>query len=301
MENRILDISDTSAGLNVRHRQLVISHNEAVTTLPLNEVASLILAHPGIHLTQSVLAGLVTEHASVVICDEKRLPVGMILPLRGNSVQTERFSAQASASLPLKKQLWKQIIRAKVKSQAGLVQEFTGQDGGLKKLATRVLSGDTTNIEAQASRKYWPLLFGPGFRRVPGGQDPINSRLNYGYAVLRSLTLRAICSSGLHPTLGLHHHNRYNAFCLADDLMEPFRATVDDAVLKLSSDLPKTSPLNSESKGYLINRIIDASYDIEGDSRTIFDALSRLSSSLVHVFMDKRKKLTLPRRHERNV
>jgi hypothetical protein len=180
-----------------------------------------------------------------IVSNEKHLPAAMLLPLSTHSTQTERFARQAAVSLPTRKRAWQQIVQAKLRAQARLLEETTGADQGLHVMAGRVRSGDPDNLEAQAARVYWPALFGKeasgeAFRRDPEGEG-INVHLNYGYAVLRAIVARALCASGLHPSLGVHHHNRYDTFCLADDLMEPFRPLVDRVVAGLRhSRLPSS-------------------------------------------------------------
>jgi CRISPR-associated protein Cas1 len=204
---RIIDISDEPARLSVRLKQLVIERGDEPITVPLEELAVIVVSHPAVTYTHAVLSGICAAGGAFIICDDKHLPTGMLLPLQANFVQTERFAAQAQATLPMKKQLWKQIVKSKVQSQAGLLRKLRGEDLGLNRLAGKVRSGDTANIEAQASRRYWTALFGTEFIRDYEAEDQ-NRLLNYGYAVLRALTARAICASGLHPSLGVHHHNR---------------------------------------------------------------------------------------------
>ena len=207
MTERILDIPEGPARLSVNLGRLVIKRGEETVTMPISELAVLVVSHPAVSYTHAVLAGLCAEGGAVVLCNEKRLPVGMLFPLEGHFAQVERFSAQAASSLPTKKQLWKQIVRAKVLAQGRLLEKLSGADRGLILMARRVRSGDPSNIEAQASRRYWPALFGEDFRRNPDSPGE-NQLLNYGYAVLRAVVARAVCAAGLHPSLGLHHHNR---------------------------------------------------------------------------------------------
>jgi len=293
MTERIIDLSEEGASLSVRHAQLVIQRDDDKVTVPLNELAALIVAHPGVHYTHAVLTGICAQGGAVVLCNEKRMPTGMLLPIEAHFTQAERFAEQASASLPTKKRLWKQLVRAKVTAQGRLLKETKGDDCGIMELARRVRSGDTGNVEAQASRRYWPALFGEDFTRDPdlGG---VNSLLNYGYAVLRAMVARAICAAGLHPSLGLHHHNRYNPFCLADDLMEPFRPVVDNAVFSLAVSSGDSATLSKYTKRALIKALTDKRFTLEVESRTLFDILARLASSLAEVFAGERSKLLLP-------
>ncbi|MDA8172915.1 MAG: type II CRISPR-associated endonuclease Cas1 [Nitrospiraceae bacterium] len=294
MTERIIDISDGPARVSVKHSQLQIEKDgEIMGIAPLSEVAALLVSHPAVTYTNAVLSGLCQYGGLFVLCGEKHLPAGMLMPFEGHFVQTERFSAQVRASLPLKKQLWRQIVRAKVRAQGNLLQEECGRNNGLLMLAERVGSGDCTNIEAQAARRYWGALFGKEFTRDRDAPGP-NIFLNYGYTVLRAAAARAICAAGLHPSLGLHHHNRYNGFCLADDLMEPYRPAVDDIVLALGQKSGGDCILGKESKAFIIKSLMDKRFVIDGESRGLFDSLARSASSLASVFSGKRKTLLLP-------
>jgi len=300
---RILDLSESPAKLRVRYSQLVIEreHTEAVS-LPLAEVAVVLVSHPQASLTQAVLAGLAAAGGALVACDGASMPVGMMLPLAGHHVQAARFAAQARAPLPVRKRLWKQIVRAKVRAQGAVLAELVGADHGLAALSARVGSGDPANVEARAARRYWKALFGEGFRRLRQRPDE-NLLLNYGYAVLRAIVGRAICAAGLHPSLGVHHHHRGNAFCLADDLMEPFRPIVDRAVV-LSLRQGIISPIAEEEGRHrfeltpevkralvapLIGRVI-----LDGQQTTLFAAASAAAASLAAVFLGENDRLLLP-------
>ncbi len=293
MIERIIDLSEEGVELSVKLSRLVIRRAEGEVTVPLAEIAALIVAHPAVRYTHHVLTGICANCGAFILCNERRLPIGMLLPVESHYIQAERFAAQAAAPLPLKKRLWKQLVQAKVAAQGDTLQRLKGDDGGLPLLVKLVKSGDTTNVEAQASRRYWPALFGAGFIRDPDGEGP-NSLLNYGYAVLRAIVARAICAAGLHPSLGLHHHNRYNPFCLADDLMEPFRPVVDEAVYPLAAR--GTVLLDKETKRKLIGALTGRRFDLEGESRELFDVLSRVALSLAAVFTGERRRLLLPRR-----
>ncbi|PJA29391.1 MAG: type II CRISPR-associated endonuclease Cas1 [candidate division Zixibacteria bacterium CG_4_9_14_3_um_filter_46_8] len=293
MDKRIIDISGESAYLSVRNEQLIIKRGDLQDSVPLEEIAALIVAHPAVQYTHAVLNGLCECGGSFIVCDEKKMPAGILMPLSGHSIQTERFAAQIGASAPLKKRLWEQVIKAKILAQAKLLKEIHGDGFGLPYMASKVRSGDPANIEGQASRRYWPALFGINFTRKPVSSDNVNVLLNYGYAIVRSMTARSLCASGLHPSIGIHHHNRYNAFCLADDLMEPFRPTVDKAVVNVLNFFGHDWPLNKESKGLLLTTILEARFNVDGEMRTLFDALQKSTSSLAEVFTGKRRKLTL--------
>lgn len=262
--------------------------------MPLAELAVIVVSHPQVTYTQGVLAGLAESGGAFVACNRQYLPVGLYLPLVGHFAQAERFAAQAHAAQPVCKRLWRQIVREKIRSQAQTLQVLYGCDFGLLGLVSQVHSGDSSNVEARAARRYWPQLFREiEFRRNRDSQDQ-NLLLNYGYAVLRAIVARAICGAGLHPSLGIHHHNRYNAFCLADDLMEPFRAIVDLAVVEYMRDRDEPYGVESAAKQYLIARLTGR-YLIGGAQRTLFDTVTRLAGSLVDVFLSGTRELTLPR------
>jgi CRISP-associated protein Cas1 len=295
--DRIIDISEQAAHLHVRHDNLVIARNDAAdVSLPLREVGVLVVSHPRVSYTHSVLTGLAGAGGILIICDEKHMPAAMMLPVQSHHTQTQRFALQAHMKKPTCKRLWQQIVRAKIRAQAALLHRLHDHDSGLPRLAGQVRSGDPDNIEAQAARRYWSALFESiDFRRRRDAQD-CNRHLNYGYTVLRAVTARAICAAGLHPTLGLHHHNRYSGFCLADDLMEPLRPVVDEAVHELvachGADLPMDRPMRAALLDSLTGTL-----DLGGEQRTLFDVASRMAGSLVAVLEDPSKKLILPTPH----
>lgn len=294
MINHVVELATRPARLSVRHRQLVIDVQEgAETSIPLAEVAVLVVAHPQITLTQPVLAGLAEAGAVCVVCDGKSRPVGTMFPLAQHHAQTERLAAQAQAPLALRQRIWRQIVRNKIESQAAVLRTLYHDDAGLQQLVRRVRSNDVSNVEGAASRRYWRRLFqDPSFRRKRDREDQ-NRFLNYGYAILRAVTARAIVGTGLHPSLGIHHHNKYNPFCLADDLMEPFRPRVDLLVVQLLKEFPRDAALSPEIKGRLLSFLEDR-YQFEGEKRTIFDVLSRIAASLADVFLKQRQDLMLP-------
>lgn len=292
MTDRILDLSESPARLSAENGNLVIERGEEPPVkVPFKELTAVVCAHPQIRISLAVLAELAANGVLLVACGRDRNPAAMSLPLKHHFLQAERYAAQAAARKALRKRLWKQLVRAKVKAQHCLLDE-TGAQTGLLALVPAVASGDAKNIEAQASRRYWPALFGPEFRRVrdAGG---INALLNYGYAVLRAMVTRAICGAGLNPTLGLHHKNRYNPFCLADDLMEPFRPIVDRAVWTWCRQRGLPPELGPDSKRMLLEPLI-ARYACQGESRTLFNWLALASASLADVFEGHADTLRLP-------
>jgi len=293
MTERIIDLADNTASLHVRDGLLVIARrDEDEVRVPLGEIAVVVASNPYLRFTQAVLSGLPEHGASLVICNTRHLPVAMLMPLDNHTTQAERFAAQASASLPTKKRAWQTIVRTKITAQARLLQELHGNDGGLSTLAERVRSGDSDNLEAQASQRYWPRLFGdPTFRRRRDGEDQ-NRLLNYGYAVLRAAVARAICGAGLHPGLGIHHHNRYDAFCLADDLIEPYRPLVDREVARIVAQHGSAVAVDRETKPRLL-ALLTNRYPSDGEERMLFDILSATASSLAAVFLKKKRDLLI--------
>ena len=202
MTDQIIDLSEAPARLRAGNGLLSITRGDSgeIVTVPFADIACLVASHPQITWTQAVIAGLARTGAAFVCCDEKHMPCAMLLPLDAHITQSERFARQAAASLPLKKRLWREIVRAKLRAQSRALAELRGDDEGIAALAKRVRSGDPENMEARASRRYWPALFArPGFRRERGEPDE-NRLLNYGYAVLRAIVARAVCAAGLHCT-----------------------------------------------------------------------------------------------------
>jgi len=218
----------------------------------------------------------------------------MLLPLAGNSVQTERFAAQLNLTQPARKQLWQQIAKAKVKAQGRFLSRIRGNDFGLENMAGKVRSGDATNIEGYAARRYWSALFGVDFRRLPGADNGINRLLNYGYAVMRGYISRHICAAGLHPSIGLHHHNRYNPFCLADDLIEPYRPIIDAIVYDIVEKLGADTPLDKNAKKIFFGELSDLRLRINKEDRVISDSAAITAQSLMKICLGKRKKLVFP-------
>ncbi len=294
MTDHIIDLSEEPAYLRTRHQQLVIERKDASpVTVPLNETAVLILAHPQITATLGMMSLLMEKGGSIIVCDRSSLPVGLMLGTRSHTLQAERFLAQASAPRPMKKRIWKQIVIAKIRAQGRLLSELHGNDYGLQELARTVRSGDTKNVEAQASRRYWPALFQDDDFRRRRDLDDQNRFLNYGYAVLRAITGRAITGAGLHASLGVHHHNRYNAFCLADDLMEPFRPIVDAAIAEYVNSHDTDAPLDKHAKQAILEALTSL-YRSGREARTIFDWMARAASSLARVFTKEVEILALP-------
>jgi CRISPR-associated protein Cas1 len=245
------------AYLSMRNAQLVIHLPDAKgmddrtgnNTIAIEDIGVVILDHKQITITHGLMEALLANNTAMITCDSSRMPVGLMLPLSGNTTQSERFQAQISASLPLQKQLWQQTVQTKIENQASVLSS-TRKVVVKNMLAwvNTVKSGDSDNLEARAAAYYWANLFPmiPQFRRGREGVPP-NNLLNYGYAILRAVVARSLVASGLLPTLGIHHHNRYNAYCLADDIMEPYRPFVDKLVIEITDELIKKNPQAMES------------------------------------------------------
>lgn len=294
MTKRIIEIGTEGCYLKLRDQQLVIQKGEdEVGSIPIEDMSALILDHPQTVITVPVLNHLLENNVMVVSSDERHQPAGMFLPLQSHVIQSERFTAQAGMGNSLKKALWKQIVRAKVDMQARVLKSLTNSDAGLSALAKKVRSGDPDNIEAQAARRYWSRLFEDADFRRDFGADDQNRYLNYGYAIVRAITARSICAAGLHPSLGLHHHNRYNAYCLADDLMEPYRPYVDLLVNEIVQKFGNQAEISKEVRGELL-QILTWEVDMEGEKLTFQGAVQKTAQSLAKTVLGESRQLSLP-------
>lgn len=283
------------ARLSVQQQQLLIKTDEKETNVPIEDIGVLIIDHPQISLTHAVLHKLLENNAAVITCNDKHHPTGLLLNLDGHTQQSEKFKAQIMASAPLKKQLWQQTMKAKICNQAAVLQKWEIDNSYLKRVTQMVLSGDTSNQEAQAAKYYWKVLFNeedPFFVRERFGAYP-NNLLNYGYAILRATVARGLVSSGLLPTLGIHHSNKYNAYCLADDIMEPYRPYVDHCVKEFMIQFPEEQELNKNSKQKLLE-IPALDIIIDGKNSPLLVGLQRTTASLAACFAGESKKIIYP-------
>lgn len=265
-----------------------------IKTIPIEDIGVVILDHQQITITQTLMSALLDNNCAIITCDCKHLPVGLFLPLVGNSIQNERFRDQLDASLPLRKQLWQQTVENKIRNQASMLFYSTGErHNNMSIWADSVKSGDSGNLEARAAAYYWKTLFpeDPGFIRGRYEVDP-NNLFNYGYAILRAIVARALVGSGMLPTIGIHHHNRYNAYCLADDIMEPYRPFVDKMVVDLLKQ-GYGSELNPTTKQKLLT-IPTEDVQMDGNRRPLMVAVSQTTASLAKCFSGELRKICYP-------
>ena len=278
-----------------KNLQLVIKSETREGTVPIEEIGFIILDHPEIYISMPAMNLLIENNSAVIICNKSHLPNGQFLNLNSHHIQQEIFKNQIEASLPLKKQLWQQTIIEKITNQGILLQKITGQKNTLDFLASKVLSGDSSNMEGVAASQYWKSFFETtdiAFKRERFGDYP-NNFLNYGYAILRAATARALSGSGLLNTLGIHHKSKYNAFALADDIMEPFRPLVDEKVFEIIKQYEEQD-LNTKIKADLL-QILTRTVYFEDEKSPLMVALQKTASSLQQCYTGERKKIKYPK------
>lgn len=264
-------------------------------TRPIEDIGVVVLSHKQITITSGALEALLENNCAVITCDSKSMPVGLLLSLVGNTTQNERFRDQLNASQPLRKQLWQQTIQYKIRNQATILSQYSDAETKCMQVwANDVRSGDPDNLEARAAVYYWKSLFGhiPGFIRDRDGVAP-NNLLNYGYAILRAVVARSLVASGLLPTLGIHHHNRYNAYCLADDIMEPYRPYVDRLVHDIIEQYGVDVELSKDIKAELLS-IPTLDVVIGGKRSPLMVATSQTTASLYKCFSGELRKIAYP-------
>lgn len=297
MEQMVIKIPEVEKATDVAD----IIRQQSVTTRPIEDIGIVVLDHKQITITQALLDSLLENNCAIITCDSRRMPVGLMLPLCGNTIQSERFQHQISASLPLRKQLWQQTIKAKINNQARVLASCSMVESRcMKKWSDDVKSGDVDNKEALAAAYYWKKLFSnidglQNFTRSREGMEP-NNLLNYGYAILRAIVARALVCSGLLPTLGIHHHNRYNAYCLADDIMEPYRPFVDEIVYGIACEQgPNNLQLTREIKARLLT-IPTVDVVISGKRSPLMVGVSQTTASLYRCFSGEQRHICYPER-----
>ena len=294
MIKRIVEISSARTHLSIKYGQLIVKQEgEQVSSIPCEDIGVLLIDHQGTSYTHCVFTELLRCGAAIVLCAGDHHPAGMLLPIESNTLQTERFRQQIEAKEPVKKRLWKQVVRAKIKHQAKLVGKDSDIYKSLMALRDRVRSGDPENIESQASKRFWTAyLQGIDFHRNINGAPP-NNMLNYGYMVMRAAVARALCSAGLLPSLGIHHRNRYNAFCLADDMLEPFRGFVEYKVREICEGEGIVDELEQRIKARLLEVLYEP-VTIGGFKGPLMVGLHRTMASLQRCFAGEQKYLDLP-------
>ena len=287
----------TPVSLSLKYNQIEIRYKdvEEVITRPIEDVGVVIVENQMVHFTIPLLNALADNNVAVIFCNAQCMaqcmPNTMLMPLESNAIQQEVYRFQIETSLPTKKRIWKEIIEYKIRNQAALL-DLLGRDGKvLKPYYMNVLSGDSGNREGLAAKIYWQQMYGQPFSRDRNGEAP-NSLLNYGYAILRAAVARALLGSGLFPAFGLFHRNRYNAFPLADDVMEPYRPFVDYAVYRIFECSPEAC-LDKETKQSLV-RVLFADVKMKGQIRPLQVALSMTTASLVRALKDKKESIIYP-------
>ena len=295
MIRKTVEFSTPGTRLSVAHRQLVVDRpGRPKTTRPIEDLGVVIVDDVRATYTQAVFLELLDVGATVLVSGRDHLPTGMMLPVDAHHVQTERHRAQIEASEPVRKRAWQALVRAKIGQQAAVLTHFTGHHSGLGPMVRRVRSGDPENLEAQAAQRYWPRLFGKAFRRDREAEG-VNALLNYGYAIVRAATARAIVAAGLIPSLGVHHRHRGNPFCLADDLLEPYRPYVDWRVRLLAETDDGSVPNLSEqpTRGALLS-LLNETIRVGGRREPLSLALHASAASLCRALTGGDRTLMLP-------
>jgi CRISP-associated protein Cas1 len=284
------------AYLKTKDEQLVFEGTDTgeIKAVPIEDIGVLILDHQQITISQALIAKLLANNVALITCDNSHHPTGMLLNLDGHTLQSQKFQAQIEASAPLKKQLWQQTVSTKINNQAAMLESIRVTAKNMRNWATEVKSGDSENHEAVAAAYYWKNIFPlfPDFKRERFGEAP-NNLLNYGYAILRAVVARNIVASGMLPTLGIFHRNQYNAYCLADDIMEPYRPFVDKVVVNIINLNGKFLELTPSMKKELLNiPVIDVK--INDEKSPLMVAVQKTTASLAKCFEGKQRKILYP-------
>lgn len=292
---------ENKASITTKNLQLVIKTERREKTIPIEDIGYIVLDNSEIYISMPALNLLIDNNTAVIICNQTHLPNGLFLSLNSHHIQQEIFKNQIEASLPLKKQLWQQTIVEKIKNQGFLLEKISKRKNNFDFLASKVLSGDTSNMEGVAASFYWKNFFETYekkfshklvFKRERHGDYP-NNFLNYGYAILRAATARALSGSGLLNTLGIHHKSKYNAFALADDIMEPFRPIVDEKVFEILHQYDEHE-LNTKIKAELL-QILTRTVYFKKEKSPLIVALQKTASSLQQCYTGDRKKIKYPK------
>lgn len=288
----------SDAYLHTKDEQLIVEFTEKVkppSSIAIEDIGVIILDAFRLTISQNLITKLLDNNVALITCNEKHMPQGLMLNLDGNHIQSQRFKAQINASAPLKKNLWQQTVKAKIRNQANLLNSINIETENMKYWESKVSSGDPLNYEGRAAAYYWKSIFNTqihDFVRDRFGQEP-NNLLNYGYAILRAITARSLVASGLLPTLGIHHSNKYNAYCLADDIMEPYRPFVDRIVLNIIKNDEDIYELSTNLKKQLL-QIPVTDIKIEGENSPLMIGMQRTTSSLNACFEGIQRKISFP-------
>ncbi len=280
------------SSLTTRNEQLIIKTDEKEASIPIEDIGFVVIENQESYISLPTINKLINNNVAVIFCNEKHMPTSMLMNLDGHHLQHEYFKAQINASDPLKKQLWQQTVKTKIQHQAQLLEKIGQANTPLNYYASKVLSGDSDNREGAAAAYYWKHIFDFDFKRERYGEHP-NAFLNYGYIVLRAAVARALAGSGLLNTIGIHHRNKYNAFCLADDIMEPYRPLVDSKVLEIINNYD-TSELTTEIKAELLSILTQNVY-YQNQVSPLMVALNKTTSSLQQCFAGSSKKIIYPK------
>jgi CRISPR-associated protein Cas1 len=282
---------ENKTSITAKNLQLNIKSEIRESNIPIEDIGFLVLDHQEIYISLPAMNLLIENNTALILCSKNHMPNGMFLNLNSHHIQQEVFKNQIDASVPLKKQLWQQTVIEKITNQGLLLKKVTSKTNSLEFLASKVLSGDTTNMEGVAAQQYWKSFFEIDFKRERFGDYP-NNFLNYGYAILRAATARALSGSGLLNTLGIHHKSKYNAFALADDIMEPFRPLVDEKVHEIMQKYEEQE-LTTAIKSELL-KVLTRTVYFKDEKSPMMVALQKTASSLQQCYMGKRKKIKYP-------
>lgn len=283
------------AYLKLKNNQMKIICPETKSekgSVPVEDLGLLMLDHFQITISHQLIQHLMRNNVVVISCDDFHLPHGMMLPLYGNSTYSQRIKYQIEASEPLKKQLWKQTVECKIENQIAVLERLGNYAEPMYEYLKNVKSGDTTNMEGVAAQHYWKYLISPDFLRERFGNSP-NQFFNFGYSVLRSIVARALVETGLLPALGIFHRNKYNPYCLADDMMEPYRPFVDFLVMKWLENNPKSEDLTKEAKAYLL-QMATRDVRLDGQVRPLLVAVKHTMSSLYKCYLGEKRLILYP-------
>lgn len=291
MLNRVLEIHEENRYLSLNRGFIVIQHgSEELGRVPLDDVGVLLLSAQSVSFSKNILNALAEKGCVSILCGKNYTPQSMVLPVYSHYLFAKILKNQINSSLPFRKRIWQQVVVKKIQNQA-LTLRLCGKDSGfLERIATTVKSGDSDNREAYAARLYWKSLFGKEFTRDKD-LEGVNSFLNYGYAIMRASMARAVCSSGLLPSLGIHHENHLNQFALADDLFEIYRPIVDYIVFNLNP--AEETELNHEYKTKLADALWIKVHTSQGDSPA-FQSMQYLTASYVRALEDGKAVIDLP-------